>query len=379
MRLSERWGLLAAFTALGLFWGAWAASLPALRVRVAATDGELGLALGAVAVAALPVMRLAGRLVDRYGARWTLPGSLVLFAAVVPAPGYVRSLPALVVCLVLVGIGTGALDLVVNAATAAWERLEDGHLMSPGHGAFSLGVLAGASLAGAAREAGAGPPLILTTVGLLVLVVAAVQPAYRKAPGADQDHEPRRRRLPAVLLVIGVLITGSFLAEDAIQSWSALHLERGLGATPAVSGLGPGLFAGSMAVGRLCGGLLQRRYPENVLVGTAAAVLSAGALVVALAPGPAVALVGLVVAGAGTSILAPVLYSAVGRRAAPGRQGADLATVTSVGYVGFVGGPPLVGAVSAATSLPFALGSLSVVAAAIAVGGALLLSGRMDP
>ena len=379
MRLSERWGLLAAFTSFGLFWGSWSATLPAVRGRVGASDGQLGLALGAVAVAALPMMRLAGRLVDRHGARWTVPGSLVLFAVAVPLPGYVRSLPALVVCLVLVGAGTGGLDLVINAAVAAWERLDDDHLMSPAHGAFSVGVLVGASVAGAARQAGAGPPLILTTVGVLVLLTAAVQPAYRKAPGAEHDHEPRRRRLPAVLLAVGVLITGSFLCEDAIQSWSALHLERGLDASPGVSGLGPGLFAGSMAVGRLCGGMLQRRYPERVLVGTAAAVLSAGALVVALAPVAAVALVGLVVAGAGTSILAPVLYSAVGKRAAPGQQGADLATVTSVGYLGFVGGPPLIGAVSAATSLPFALGSLAVVAAGIAVGGALLLSGRMEP
>ncbi|MCW2587533.1 MAG: major facilitator superfamily 1, partial [Frankiales bacterium] len=84
-------------------------------------------------------------------------------------------------------------------------------------------------------------------------------------------------------------------------------------------------------------------------------------------------LVGLVLAGAGTSVLAPVLYSAVGSRAAPGRQGADLAKVTALGYVGFVAGPPLVGAVSAATSLPAALGGLALVGAALAVAGPLLL------
>ena len=88
---------------------------------------------------------------------------------------------------------------------------------------------------------------------------------------------------------------------------------------------------------------------------------------------------GLVLAGAGTSVLAPVLYSAVGARAAPGRQGADLARVSALGYVGFVAGPPLVGALSAAVSLPVALGSLSGIALALAVGGPLLLrpSGRM--
>jgi hypothetical protein len=73
-----------------------------------------------------------------------------------------------------------------------------------------------------------------------------------------------------------------------------------------------------------------------------------------------------------------VLYSAVGAHAAPGRQGADLAAVAVVGYVGFVAGPPLVGAISAATSLPIALGSLGGIGLLIAVTGPLLLSGKMS-
>ena len=79
------------------------------------------------------------------------------------------------------------------------------------------------------------------------------------------------------------------------------------------------------------------------------------------------------VAGAGTSVLAPVLYSAVGARAPAGREGADLATVTALGYLGFVAGPPTVGVLSAATSLPVALGSLAAIGVAIAVLGPLVL------
>jgi hypothetical protein len=106
----------------------------------------------------------------------------------------------------------------------------------------------------------------------------------------------------------------------------------------------------------------------------AGSLLTAGVLVVALAPSAGVALAGLVVAGAGTSVLAPVLYSAVGARAAPGRQGAALSKVTALGYVGFVAGPPLVGIVSAASSLPVALGALALLSTGIAVGGPLVLA-----
>lgn len=370
-RARERRGLFAAFLVFGMFWGAWSAVLPAIRAQADVSDGELGLAMGAVAFSAVPVMPLAGRLVDRFGARRALPLTLTAFAVVVPLVSLAHSLAALVAALVLLGLATGGLDVVINTATAAWERLEADRLMSLVHGAFSVGVLVGSVSAGLAREAGAGPLPVLATVGALVLVVAWSQPAYRQADAAETVG---RTRLSAVLVGIGLLTAGAFLCEDAVQSWSALHLERGLDATPAVSGLGPGLFAGAMAVGRLGGGLL--RIGPAVQLAGAGALLTVGVLVVAAAPSPAVALAGLVLAGAGTSVLAPVLYSAVGTRAAPGRQGADLARVTALGYCGFVAGPPLVGAVSAASSLPVALASLAVVSLAVTVGGPALLARR---
>jgi hypothetical protein len=271
------------------------------------------------------------------------------------------------------GLSTGALDVVANTATAAWERVESGRLMTLGHGAFSVGVLLGGAAAGLAREAGAGALPILLAVAVVVLATSVCQPSYRTAPDVQPDVPAR---WSPWLIGIGVLTAGAVLCEDAIQSWSALHLERGLDATPAISGLGPASFAGAMALGRLSGGFVRAR--DTVQLATAGCGLAAGVIVVALAGSPAVALGGLVLAGLGASVLAPVLYSAVGRRAAAGRQGSDLARVTALGYVGFVAGPPLIGAISAGTSLPFALGSLALVGLVLAVLGPVLLSGKMD-
>jgi MFS family permease len=372
VRARERRGILLAFTGFGLFWGAWSACLPAIRQSTHLSDGRLGLALGAVALSAVPVMPVAGRVADRLGPRVALPGTLAVFAVVVPLAGLARSLGPLVAALVLLGLATGALDVVANTAAAAWERVEQGRLMTFAHGFFSVGVLLGGAGAGLARENGATPLGVLSAVGALVLVTAVTQPRYRPA-GSGGEHGTRS--LSLVLVGIGALTAGAFLCEDAIQSWSSLHLERGLHASPAVSGLGPAVFAGAMAVGRLGGGFVRAR--DTVQLGAAGTVLAAGVLVVSVAPTAAVVLGGLLLAGLGTSVLAPVLYSAVGSRAAPGRQGADLATVSALGYVGFVAGPPLVGAVSAATTLPTALGSLAVIGFALAVLGPLLLSGRM--
>lgn len=370
MRERERRGLVLAFLVFGAFWGAWSACLPAVRRQAGLSDGELGAALAAIAVFSVPMMLLAGRVTDRYGPRWTVPGSCLLFAAAVPLPALAHSWFGLVVALAGIGIGTGAFDLVVNAAAAGWERLEGEHLMSLVHAAFSGGVLVGAVVAGLARQTGAGPVPILACVAVATVLVGLTQPAYRRLPS-----EPRtgRHGLQGFLVAVGLLTAGAFLCEDALQSWSALRLERGLHASPAVSGLGPGLFAGSMAVGRLAGGWLSRRFPSARVFGVTSVTLAVGAVVVAVAPTAPVALAGLVVAGAGTSVLAPVLYSAVGARSEAGRQGADLATVAGVGYVGFVCGPPLVGAISAGTSLPVALAGLGLVGLALAATGPRLL------
>lgn len=385
MRAREKRALLLAFGAFGSFWGAWAALLPAIRDDVGVDDGQLGLALAAIAATALPAMPFAGRLVDRLGAGRLLRRSLLAFAAAVPLAALADGLLGLVLALALLGATTGVLDVVVNTATAAWERIESARLMAAGHGCFSVGVLVGSVSTGVARDLGATPGPVLLTTALLLAAAAVTVPDLRRAatseatsPAAERravphgdvtDRGAARLSAGGVVLVLGLLVGCSFLAEDALISWSALHLERGLGAPPWVGGLGPGLFAGAMAMGRFGVHLVGDRVGEARVVACGGAAVAAGALLLAAAPGPGLGLTGLVVAGAGTSVLAPTLFSAVGARSAPGRQGADLARVSAIGYAGFVAGPPIVGILSELTSLPVALGSLSLLGLVLVLAG----------
>jgi MFS family permease len=363
----EKRALLLAFGVFGVFWGAWSSLLPAIKAQAQLSDGQLGLALGAIALAALPAMPLAGRLVDRLGAGRLVRLALVAFGVVTVLPAVADSGVVLVVVFVLVGLTTGFLDVVINTATAAWERIESARLMSAVHGVFSAGTLVGSIGTGFARSAGAGPAQVLPVVAVVVVAAGVLQPSYRRPP--REDSAPPRSRLGLVLLCIGVLVAASFLVEDALQSWSALQLERGLGAPPWVSGLGPGLFAAAMTAGRLGSHVLGEGHRETTVVRVGGVAVAAGAVLLAVAPEPVVALIGVAVAGAGTSVLAPTLFSAVGRRSQEGRQGAALGAVSTLGYIGFLVGPPVVGLVSAATSLPVALGSLGLVGVAVAVAG----------
>lgn len=371
-RSAEKRGLLLAFGGFGAFWGAWVAALPDVKEQVGVDDGRLGLALGAIALAALPSMPVAGRLMDHHGAARLVPAVMLLFAVAAVLPAFATGLTGLVLALLVVGVTTGALDVLINTATAAWERLESDRLMAAAHGSFSLGLLLASVATGIARDLGAGPRTVLAAAAVVVAAVALTQPAYRRST----EVAPTRsggRRLGPVLLLLGVLTGVSFLVEDAVQSWSALHLERTLDSPPWVGGLGPGLFAGAMAAGRFGAHAFFTDVRDTLVVAVGGAGLALGVLLLALAPHAPLALVGMATAGAGVSVLAPTFFSAVGARSAPGRQGADLGLVSAIGYLGFVAGPPLVGLISSRTTLPTALASLTVLAAAIAVVGPLVL------
>jgi sugar phosphate permease len=337
--------LVAAFAVFGLYWGSWAACLPAVQRQTGASDAQLGLGLLCVAIASLPSMLAAGRLADLFGAR-LVPVALAAFGLAVVFPGRAHSLPALYVSLAFVGVGTGALDVAINAQAATIEARRHVRVMDGLHAAFSIGVLCGGIGAGLLRRAGAHPSWILGGVACLVLLTVLVN----LSPSVPPEPAQRRARVARPLLVVGGVLAVAFLVESGLEGWSALFLERTLDSGPAISGLGPGLFAAAMATGRL---LSQKREGPSVarrmlFAGVAAAT---GLVISATAHHSLVALAGFVIAGGGLALSAPTLFGLAGRVGGAGGRGSALSTVAILGYLGFLVGPPLIGAVSSASSL----------------------------
>jgi MFS family permease len=337
--------LAAAFAVFGLYWGAWAACLPAIQRSTGASDAQLGLGLLCVALAALPSMLAAGRLADLFGARF-VPLALLFFGVATAFPGLARSVPALFAALALVGVGTGMLDVAINSQAASIEARHHVRVMDGLHAAFSIGVLCGGIGAGLLRRAGGHPSWILGGVACIIVLSTLLN----LSPPAPPEPARRRARLARPLLVVGGVLAVAFIVESGLESWSALFLERTLDSGPAISGLGPGLFAGSMAAGRLLAQKVERPSvaARMLFAGIAAAV---GLIVVATAHHPLVALVGFVIAGAGLALSAPTLFGAAGRLGGEGGRGSAVSTVAVLGYLGFLVGPPLIGGVSGASSL----------------------------
>jgi MFS family permease len=305
-------------------------------------------------------MLAAGRLADLFGTR-LVPIGLVTFGFAAALPALAHSVAALAALLVLAGVTTGMLDIAINAEASRIEAAHGVRVMDGLHAMFSVGVLVGGVGAGLLRRAGAHPSWILAGIGVVIALAAVVN----RGSGEPPARAPRRARLGRGLLIVGGVLALAFLIENGLEGWSALFLERTFDSSPAVSGLGPGLFAASMATGRL---LAQRIAQPSVAARMLFAGVSAagGLALAAVAPNAVIALLGFVIAGGGLALSAPTLFGAAGRVGGEGGRGAAVSTVAILGYLGFLAGPPIIGTVAGATSLRGAFVFLGAVALLLA-------------
>ena len=169
------------------------------------------------------------------------------------------------------------------------------------------------------------------------------------------------------MLLLGGLCFLAMMTEGAIADWSGIYLRHDAGASTAVAAMGFTFFSLGMAVARLGGDVLTMRLGASlVLRGGMAlvAVVLGGVLVIGeLAP----AVIGFALCGLGIANAVPLLFSAAGRHDPPGPS---LAATFTVGYTGFIVGPPVIGFVADRIGLPWTLSLLVGAALAVtALGG----------
>lgn len=374
--MTARARAVVAFGAFGVWWGGWGALLPAVQRSAEVDDGRLGIALLLIGAGALGSMRITGHLVDRFGGV-VLPLSVVALAVTGLGPALAGGFVALAASMAVFGAASGAYDVAVNAEASRLEARTGRPLLSLSHAGFSFGVILGSLGAGILRTLDVPLAGIFVALGAVLAGVAGwLATGGLPGPGAVvAEAEVRRWRWwhpPGALAALGVLMALAFLVESAWQTWSAVHLERDLGASAALASVGPAVFGASAGIGRL---LVHRRSApghEGRHVALGAVLAAAGTVAAALTPNAALVLVAIALAGLGTAAGAPLLLSLAGRSVPLGQAGAAVGTVTSVGYLGFVAAPAVVGGLAGATTLPVALAAVAVVALALAGGAAAL-------
>ena len=408
-----RAAITAFFAADGFIFASWAVRIPAVKAAIGATPQALGLALLGVSLGAIATMTLTGALCRRFGSPRVVVVAAVWLSFALLLPAISHSALALGLSLVVFGIGYGGLNVAMNSYAVDLVAVLRRPVMPSFHAAWSFGGLAGAALGGLAAPH--LPPFAhFALVGLLGLAVTATcgpiiarsdlparlalrAPAEASAAEASAieasggvDPSPvtggsggiarageatagnsqpngsvpgpaasaRRQGVWRTVLLLGVIALCSTYGEGAVSDWGALHLRDDLNVDAGLAAAGYAAFALAEAGGRLFGTALLGRLGQTRVLVCGGLVTCAGMLAAALSPVLPLSLLGFALAGLGVANAFPTAMSRVGQLAGPN----GVAATSTLGYAGFLLGPPVIGFMTSSVGLRASLTTVSVLA-----------------
>ena len=348
------------FAIAGFISASWIARIPAAADKLALDTAQLGSLLLFIAIGSLLAFQFVGRAIEIQGsgrtALLTGSGFVIGLSLLALSPNPV----VLAAALFLYGIGFGGMDVAMNAQGVVVERRMRRPIMGSLHGFFSLGALVGAAMSGIVAEAGIGLVphfMAFSAIGLgLTWWANRGQIADDPVPERDatQPRPPRFALPPRALWSLGVIAFCAALGEGAMADWSALYVHDELGGSEGVAAFVFTAFSTTMLIGRFAGDRIVARFGAVRSVRTGSVIASIGMLVGLLPGTVAAAAIGFAIMGLGLSVVIPVVYSAAG--STPGiPSGRGVAAVATMGYSGFLIGPPILGYLAQLTSLQSAL------------------------
>lgn len=352
------WAAFGLFFILAFAFASWLPRLPDLKRAFDMSEGDVGFVLLAMPVAQLCVIPLVAYGSIRLRLRTLTLICITWLLVAISVVGLTTSPISLAAVVFLIGAGAGSTGVAINAAGFAAEEAMRRPILSRCHAMYSVGLAAGGLISG--LIAGAGVPifvhLVVTNIALfaaLLLIVPSIVDARK-----PQDDAPKFAWPKGALLIPGLIAMGCLMAEGVSVDWSSIYLAEVIDAPAALVGAGVAAFSGAMAVMRFAGDWISERLSPRHIVGGGAVLSAVGYAVTAAAPNAPTAFAGLVLVGFGLAPIVPLAFRIAGKLS-PDAPGVGVAAVSTLGYAGFLLGPPLVGLVAEASSLRWSLGAVA--------------------
>ncbi len=374
--MTPRLATFSVFVVNGSMIGTWVAHIPWLQDHLGVSKATIGLCLLCMAAGALVSMPLTGHILDRRSSASVTRAATLSFCLMLPLPLLATSPYMLGAILFVFGASNGAMDVSMNAHGVAVERELPQPVMSSLHGGWSLGGFASAGVVAATAAAGIDPRLESLCVGV-ALWLAALWITARLGSASTHSKAGAGFALPSrAVMLIGGLCFLVMMTEGGIADWSGIYLRHDAGTSAAAAAMAFTGFSLGMAVARLGGDVLNERLGAGRLLrgGMALVAIALGGVLLIGEAVPAV--IGFAFCGLGIANAVPLLFSAAGRLKPPSPS---LAAAFTLGYTGFVVGPPVIGFLADQIGLPKTLSLLLLAALAVtALGGRAMASKPAD-
>lgn len=388
-----RWrtAIFAIFLASGLSIATWASRVPDIKLALEVDKAQVGMLLLGAGIASIIGISTSPAIMARTGARLGMMVSIFTFASGVALIGIganvLGSYSVVLIGLVLFGLGNGCVDVMMNVEATAIEQHSGKTILPLFHAFFSFGTVIGAGLGALAAQLHIDvfTHTLVIAVAIAAIGIASIANVPRREealdPAADDAEKPRWRERMHVAMsawreprtyAIGVVMLGMSFAEGGANDWLALGVAEDHGGGTALGAAALATFSVAMTVVRVFGGPLVDRFGRVAVLRILAVAAASGILIFILAPSLPLVFVGAALWGVGASLGFPLGMSAAADD--PAQAAARVSAAATIGYISFLGGPPVLGFISEHIGL---LNTLYILVGLVVLSG--LFSGAARP
>lgn len=366
------------FFIAGFITATWAVLVPYARINTGVNEATLGSLLLCLGLGALIAMPVTGLLTSRFGCRSVIVAAIALVIVSTPLLAMINNPLLLGVVLLFFGTGLGVTDCAMNIQAILVEKEAPAPLMSGFHGMYSFGGIAGAGLMTLLLSA----DLSVVTATLFIVLIVIVL-ALLSYPGlltfANPKEGPAFAVPHGVVLTLGMVCLLVFLTEDTVLDWSAIYLTQVRDMPESLGGLGYTCFAIAMTAVRLTGDRVVKYLGQLAVVVGGSLTAAIGLALITFIPSWYLSLFGYVLIGAGCANIVPVMFSAVGQQSVM-PQSVAVPAITTMGYMGVLSGPAIIGFVAHFSSLALAFSVITALMLFVsAISFTLNLSRKNSP
>ncbi len=339
------------FFVSGFGYSTWASRIPALQQRLQLNEAQLGATLFALPVGLMLTLPVTGTLLSRYSSRYILLIGTLLFNLMLCLLGFVSQTWQLVVVLFCFGSSRNLMNISANAQSVGVQTFYDRSIIATFHGIWSLAGFGGAALGSWMVSKGIDPSYHFLVVGILLIVFAITFFPHSLHQPPKPEERKKGFSLPnKALLKFGFISFASMACEGTMYDWSGIYFQKAVHASKEVVTAGFVVYMIAMTLGRFTGDRLVTRYGIKPMLTYSGLLIFTGLMLATLLPYPITAGVGFMLVGFGVSCVVPMVFSTAGKTKGMS-GGAAIASVSTVGYIGFLVVPPLVGFIAQTANL----------------------------
>jgi MFS family permease len=361
------------YFSMGLCFASWASRIPDIKSALHLNDAMLGSILFALPVGQFLMMPFSGRLVTRLGSHKVILFALPFYTICLSNIGLVKEGWQLAIALFLFGLAGNLCNISINTQGVATERLYERPIMASFHGGWSLAGFTGALIGLLMINLKIAPYWHFITVILIVWTIVLFNHPFlvKVKSGINKDALKRKffSRPDGVLLQLGIIGFCSMASEGAMFDWSGVYFKDVVKAPSSLIILGYTSFMIMMATGRFVADYIILKIGRKKLLQICGVMISAGLFTSVLFPYLVPCTIAFMIVGLGVSSIVPTVYSTAGKHGKV-PTGIALATVSSVSFLGFLMGPPLIGYIAEIASLRYSFAVIGV----FGIGISLLVS-----